>query len=126
MRLDARNSIFNLFTQVIGDHFHNLCITVLEQSSSAFISSPSVELLEVLLLVGHYTLCAKKPDSGEKLWALRGRLLSLCMSMGLHRDPSAWNMPEQEITRRRWAFWNILTFERYNLSLISHPPIDPN
>lgn len=76
-------------------------------------SHPSIALLEVYLVLGHYHTTVKLGDSGERMWALSHKMIELAMTLGLHRDPDERGLPEHEVAKRRWVWWNILSFERY-------------
>lgn len=83
---------------------------VLKRSSACLLGQPSVPLLEILLLTGHHLLCAKRSDSGEEISALRGQMVGLATSIGLHREPGTGSVHER--VRRRWVWWNIVAYDR--------------
>jgi len=78
-------------------------------------SRPSIALLEVYLILAHYHATVKLGDSGEQIWALSHKMTELAVTLGLHRDPGDRGLPEHEVAKRRWVWWNILSFERYDL-----------
>jgi len=75
-------------------------------------SHPSIALLEVYLILAHYHATVKLGDSGEQIWALTHKMIELAMTLGLHRDPGDRGLPDHEVAKRRWVWWNILSFER--------------
>lgn len=83
------------------DKCHDICMR-----------EPTLEYLELNLLVGHYYTSAKLSDSAEQIWELCHRMMGVATALGLHRDPERWDLPLEEIIRRRWAWWNVLTYER--------------
>lgn len=106
-----------------GDRFHKLCMTMIERMHESITQHPTLEHVELHLLVGHYLSSSKLGDSAEELWSLTNRLNGLTTALGLHRDPERWNLPSDVILRRRWAWWNTLSFERYTCMLIGRPPL---
>jgi hypothetical protein len=87
-------------------------------------SHPSIALLEVYLILAHYHATVKLGDSGEQMWALSHKMIELAMTLGLHRDPAERGLPEHEVAKRRWVWWNILSFERYAFSTKSSAIIE--
>jgi hypothetical protein len=79
----------------------------------------SLEHLEFILLKAHYLLHATQ--DGEQIWELRGRMVTTAMAMGLHRDPSQWSMQPGITERRRWLWWHILCFDRWQAFLLGRP-----
>jgi hypothetical protein len=87
-------------------------MTVVDRCQERFTREPSLDVLELYLLIGHYYFSAKATDTGELVWELCNRMVGLATALGLHRDPDKWNMSTEEVVRRRWAWWNVLTYER--------------
>lgn len=84
-------------------------------------SAYTLEFAELLLIRGYYYLYATQ--GGEELWAAKSRVISVATAMGLHRDPSQWKMPMEVAERRRWLWWMILTWGRYEICYFSHTVI---
>lgn len=76
-------------------------------------SRPTLAFLELQLLLAHYHEVVKLGDSGEQMWVLGHKLVELAIAMGLHRDPGDRDLPEADVAKRRWVWWNILGVERY-------------
>lgn len=70
----------------------------------------SLELVELLLIRGHY-LTLSKTDT-EDIWRVKGELIVIATALGLHRDPGRWKMNQAVAERRRWAWWHIILLER--------------
>ena len=70
----------------------------------------TLELVELLLLRGHYLTFAKKDP--EEIWSVRGELVSIGTALGLHRDPGSGKFEKTIAERRRWAWWHIILLER--------------
>lgn len=78
-------------------------------------TQPNIALLEVHLILAQYQSTVKAGDSGEQMWSLSHKMVSLATSMGLHRDYGGRGLPEPEVAKRRWVWWNVISFERYVL-----------
>lgn len=87
-------------------------MTIVDRNHDIFMSHPTLELLELHLLLGHYHSTIKAADSGEQMWLLNHKMMGMATVLGLHRDPEQWDIPEDERAKRRWIWWNVLTFER--------------
>jgi hypothetical protein len=79
----------------------------------------SLEYLEYLLTKAHYLLFTTQ--RGEEIWAARAQMVSLATAMGLHRDPSQWSIAPEVAERRRWLWWYILCYERWQAFLLGRP-----
>ncbi|KAF8335077.1 uncharacterized protein EI90DRAFT_3049404 [Cantharellus anzutake] len=109
------HNILNAFPEpamVTGDRFLALSTEVLERRNSDWIHQPTLELLELHLLMAHYYSGAKRGDSGEDIYSLASKMIGIATALGLHRDPEHWCIPPEVASRRRWAWWNVLSFER--------------
>ncbi|KZT13112.1 uncharacterized protein LAESUDRAFT_30175 [Laetiporus sulphureus 93-53] len=76
-------------------------------------------LVELLLAQSHYMTFAK--EGPEEVWALGSELVSVGMAMGLHRDPGKHRYERTLAERRRWAWWHILLFERWQAFMFGRP-----
>ncbi|KAG8956654.1 hypothetical protein FRC04_000132 [Tulasnella sp. 424] len=91
-----------------------------QQHVLPFGTPASLDVLELLLLHVQYL---ELIGEAEKIWQLRGRLVSLALELGLHRDPGRWSaIGDIERERRREAWWNTLWVERP--SSIQNPHFD--
>lgn len=100
---------FSESQQDIGHKFYEVSRMAL-QRGQADSKNYSLELVELLLLKGHY-LSLSKTDT-EEIWSVKGELVTIGMAMGLHRDPGKWKMHKDLAERRRWAWWHIILLER--------------
>ncbi|KZT55333.1 hypothetical protein CALCODRAFT_556496 [Calocera cornea HHB12733] len=82
-------------------------------------NSPSLELIEYLLLRTQYLVICK--DDGEEVWHIRGEVLSYATALGLHRDPGRWRLNADTVERRRWAWWNTVALGRWQAFLVGRP-----
>lgn len=105
--------VFSWFLKITGDRFHTLSLEVLERRNDEWMCQPTLEFLELHLLMAHYYNSAKRADAGEDMWNLSGKMIGIATALGLHRDPEHWGMSPEVAARRRWAWWNVLSFERW-------------
>ncbi|QRW15991.1 Fungal specific transcription factor domain [Rhizoctonia solani] len=83
-----------------------------------------MELVELHLLRAGY-LSISKVDC-EEIWTIKGEVMSIALSLGLHRDPGKWKLSKEQIERRRWAWWNVLQLDRWQAFLFGRPISIPN
>ncbi len=70
----------------------------------------------MLLLKAHFlSICEAEQ---EELWGVKCEIGSAAVALALHRDPGAWKMDQDEIRRRRWAWWNYIVLERWQAFLV--------
>jgi hypothetical protein len=102
--------------QDAGKVFYDLAMLVYSRYE---VKKYSLEHLEFLMVKAHCLLHTSR--DGEEIWALRGQVVAIAMAMGLHRDPSQWSMPPVIAERRRWLWWNVLCFDRWQAYLLGRP-----
>ena len=96
-------------TEELGRHFYNIMRFALQRKQTEK-RAYTLELVELLLLQGHYLMLSKADN--EETWRVKGELVAIATAMGLHRDPGK-EMPLEVAERRRWAWWNVVIMERY-------------
>jgi hypothetical protein len=101
----------------LGAHFYNIMRLALQRKQTES-RAYTLELVELLLIQSHY-LILSKIDS-EETWHVKGELVNIATAMGLHRDPGE-EMPLEVAERRRWAWWNVISVERYVDDIYSSP-----
>lgn len=105
------------------EYYQNSTIA-LERERANGSKVPTMELVELHLLRACY-LSISKVDC-EEIWTIRGEVMSIALSLGLHRDPGKWRLSQEQIERRRWAWWNVLQLERWQAFLFGRPVSIPN
>ncbi|TFY73710.1 hypothetical protein EWM64_g10302, partial [Hericium alpestre] len=98
--------------------YYNIMLTALERyraESDAY----TLELVELLLLRYQFLTMAK--CGSEEAWRVRGDLMSIATAMGLHRDPAHSDVPMMVAERRRWAWWHIISIERWQAFMLGRP-----
>ncbi|CCM04027.1 uncharacterized protein FIBRA_06184 [Fibroporia radiculosa] len=79
----------------------------------------TLPFVELLLAETH--LLAFCRDDPEEIWSLGGELVSIATAMGLHRDPANIDVGSSVAERRRWAWWHIILFERWQAFMFGRP-----
>lgn len=92
------------------EEFYQNSTIALERERTNGPKVPTMELVELHLSRAVY-LSISKIDC-EEIWTIRGEVMSIALSLGLHRDPGKWRLSQEQIERRRWAWWNVLQLER--------------
>ncbi|KAF8314776.1 hypothetical protein DL93DRAFT_2079956 [Clavulina sp. PMI_390] len=109
-------------TSTVAKRYYTLAQTIIDRSYDNLMTHPSIPLIEIHLLMGHYQATVKTGESGEIMWSLAHKMIILAMSMGLHREfGTDRGLPEREVVRRRWVWWNVLSFERWMCVLLGRP-----
>ncbi|KAI0299005.1 fungal-specific transcription factor domain-containing protein [Multifurca ochricompacta] len=102
----------------LGTRFYNVMRLAFQRKQSES-RAYTLELVELLLVRCHY-LTFSKIDS-EEIWHVKGELVTIATAMGLHRDPGRANMLSEVAERRRWAWWHIILFERWQAFMFGRP-----
>ncbi|KAG8693062.1 hypothetical protein FRC08_009345, partial [Ceratobasidium sp. 394] len=103
----------------LSDEYYENSTIALERQRANGPKVPTMELVELHLLRAGY-LSISKVDC-EEIWTIRGEVMSIALSLGLHRDPGKWRLNHEQIERRRWAWWNVLQLERWQAFLFGRP-----
>ncbi|PCH41592.1 hypothetical protein WOLCODRAFT_119266, partial [Wolfiporia cocos MD-104 SS10] len=88
-------------------------------SAESLTRTYTLALVELLLVETHLLTFAK--EDPEEVWALAGELVSVGTAMGLHRDPGKHKFDRAVAERRRWAWWHIILFERWQAFMFGRP-----
>ncbi|EJU06461.1 hypothetical protein DACRYDRAFT_97901 [Dacryopinax primogenitus] len=103
----------------IASNYYNSSCNALNRHRQGSENSPSLELIEYMLLRTQYLVICK--DDCEDVWHIRGEVLSYATALGLHRDPGRWRLNAETVERRRWAWWNVLALGRWQAFLVGRP-----
>ncbi|KAJ1308597.1 hypothetical protein OPQ81_004295 [Rhizoctonia solani] len=109
---------------ILSEEYFQNCTIALERHRATGPKVPTMELVELHLLRAGY-LSISKVDC-EEIWTIKGEVMSIALSLGLHRDPGKWKLSKEQIERRRWAWWNVLQLERWQAFLFGRPISIPN
>ncbi|KAE8383725.1 fungal-specific transcription factor domain-containing protein [Aspergillus bertholletiae] len=77
------------------------------------LSQPTIQSLQAaLILLLHPPLNPLLLDSTLK-WTLLGMTVSMAQTLGLHLDPSMWNLPLAEVRTRRRLSWVVFALDKW-------------
>ncbi|TFK28831.1 hypothetical protein FA15DRAFT_664908 [Coprinopsis marcescibilis] len=108
-----------------AEHYYHLTRACVSLRST--FDSPEIYTVQALLLMGIYHGWAGNRYTVDSSWGLISLAAKLAQSMGLHRDPSRWNIDEKMAERRRLLFWEVFSAEQlYSLALGRPPSIRPS
>ncbi|KAF9821044.1 hypothetical protein IEO21_01021 [Rhodonia placenta] len=108
--------------EVLSTRYYGVMLKVLKrhrEDAESITRTYTMALVELLLAQAHYLTFAK--EDPEDVWALSGELVSIGTAMGLHCDPSKTRYELSVAERRRWAWWHIMTFERWQAFMFGRP-----
>lgn len=91
-----------------------------------FLSSNTIAGLQTLHLMAHLHLQMDKGRRGDRAWPLWGLVMRLIQAMGLHRDGSLWNLPEDVVDQRRKVFWECNAADTFQAHCFSRPYVNPS
>lgn len=83
----------------------------------------SITAIDALILHIQYFDMSDDPGGGAKAWAALGTTLKLAQSIGLHREPSMWNLSKEEIQRRRRTMWELVAYDLWFSLHFGRPPM---
>ncbi|WVQ84767.1 hypothetical protein IAT38_006924 [Cryptococcus sp. DSM 104549] len=86
-----------------------------------FLSNNTMSGLQTLIIVTYCLLCLDCGKNGDSAWPMWGLTARMIQAMGLHRDGSKWNLPEEECERRRRVFWESHVVEVMTSNNFSRP-----
>ncbi|KAE8160060.1 fungal-specific transcription factor domain-containing protein [Aspergillus tamarii] len=77
------------------------------------LSQPTIQSLQAaLILLLHPPLNPLLLDSSMK-WTLLGMTVSMAQTLGLHLDPTMWNLPSSEVRTRRRLSWVVFALDKW-------------
>ncbi|KAF8760303.1 Nop protein [Rhizoctonia solani] len=109
---------------LLSEEYYQNSTIALDRHRATGPKVPTMELVELHLLRAGY-LSISKVDC-EEIWTIKGEVMSIALSLGLHRDPGKWKLSKEQIERRRWAWWNVLQLDRWQAFLFGRPISIPN
>ncbi|KAH7070681.1 hypothetical protein BKA63DRAFT_545166 [Paraphoma chrysanthemicola] len=87
-----------------------------------FLSNNTVAGLQTLHLMAHLHLNSDKDRQGDNnAWPLWGLVMRLAQAMGMHRDGSRWNLPQDVVEERRKVFWECNAADIFQAHCFSRP-----
>lgn len=108
-----------LCNQEAEDYFHLGRVAL---SLRSVFESPAIHTVQALALMGYYYSNRGKQYALGSAWSVITLASKLAQSMGLHRDPSRFNMSPKVVQRRRTLFWEIFSADLFHSLALGRPP----
>ncbi|CDO73245.1 hypothetical protein BN946_scf185008.g7 [Trametes cinnabarina] len=106
---------------VEAEKYHHLARAALFQSP--IFEEPTLTAVQSLYLMAFYLFLSERHGSGVgSRWAFMGLAVKLGVSMGLHRDAGKWHISNDEVQRRREAFWELYSYDLLQSFTLGRPP----
>ncbi|KAH7411112.1 hypothetical protein BKA64DRAFT_692805 [Cadophora sp. MPI-SDFR-AT-0126] len=86
-----------------------------------FLSNNMIPGVQTLHLMGHMQLESEKGRRSDSAWPLWGLVMSLVRAMGMHRDGTRWDLPEDVVEERRKVFWECNAADVFQAHCFSRP-----
>ncbi|PVF92901.1 hypothetical protein CPB86DRAFT_716551 [Serendipita vermifera] len=110
-----------LHCSAISYRYMNLsraCLTI-----DNYIDNMSISSINSILLQAAYMFMTDNPTSGPRPWITLGIAMKIAQAMGLHREPSMWGLPEDEVARRRRTMWELVSCDLWAALITGRPPM---
>lgn len=72
-------------------------------------------------IMANFSLDTDQGRNGDNTWPLWGLAMRITQAMGLHRDPTRWNLPASVVEERRTVFWECHTADIFQANCFSRP-----
>ncbi|KAG2047430.1 hypothetical protein BDR06DRAFT_963916 [Suillus hirtellus] len=105
--------------QEAEDYFHLGRVAL---SLRSVFESPTIHTIEALAVMGYCYSNRGKQYALHSAWSVIALASKLAQSMGLHRDPSRFNMSPKVVQRRRTLFWEIFSADLFHSLTLGRPP----
>ncbi|UZJ56622.1 hypothetical protein CBS101457_005942 [Exobasidium rhododendri] len=89
---------------------------------SNFTEATSLEAILALMHINMYLTWRRGGRYAESAYPLLGTMIRMAISTGLHRDPSLFNLDEEEREKRRRVFWDVQCSEVFRAFAFCRPP----
>ncbi|KAM5441122.1 hypothetical protein MferCBS31731_003910 [Microsporum ferrugineum] len=86
------------------------------------LESPKIATLQACLLVLHEQPAENGTTESPKVWAFSGQAVSCAHALGLHRDPTFWDIPDGEKRLRRKLWWATYYTDKWTSICHGNPP----
>ncbi|KAL5330096.1 hypothetical protein ACEPPN_003620 [Leptodophora sp. 'Broadleaf-Isolate-01'] len=98
----AQGTIYNIEMPAFHSSADNwLHLSELALMKGDFLSNNTIPGLQTLHLMAHMHLESDRGIRSDSAWPLWGLVMRLVQAMGMHRDGSRWNLPEDVVEERR-------------------------
>ncbi|KAJ3564105.1 hypothetical protein NP233_g8511 [Leucocoprinus birnbaumii] len=89
-------------------------------SLDSMLVDASVATCEALFMMIRFLFNSDR-SANEERWLITGLAARVAQMIGLQRDSGGWNLPDEEIQRRRSIFWCIWTWDTYTAIVNGRP-----
>ncbi|KXN89399.1 hypothetical protein AN958_05772 [Leucoagaricus sp. SymC.cos] len=105
-------------THWLSARYHQLARAAL--SLDPMLTDATVATCEALFMMIRFLFNSDR-SANEERWLLTGLAARVAQMIGLQRDSGGWNLPGDEIQRRRSIFWCIWTWDTYTAIVNGRP-----
>lgn len=114
-----------LYDESSGESIHWLAARYNHLARAAISLDPmladaTVATCEALFMLIRFLFNSDR-SANEERWLITGLAARVAQMIGLQRDSGGWNLPEDEIQRRRSIFWCIWTWDTYTAIVNGRP-----
>lgn len=104
--------------EVASRTFHALARAALSMDS--ILQGSNCATIQAMFLIVRFIYNADR-DRNEERWLITGLNCRLAHMIGLQRDSASWNLPPDEIQRRRQVFWELFTWDAWTSVVNGRP-----
>ncbi|KAH8825489.1 fungal-specific transcription factor domain-containing protein [Flagelloscypha sp. PMI_526] len=85
-------------------------------SMQSIFYSPEVASVQALFLLTYYNELRGSASTStiSSSWTILSLACKISQGLGLHRDPSHWNLDKITVDRRRWLYWELVSMEIFH------------
>ena len=95
---------------------------IIESTLSAELHSPSLSLVQSLVLVAARPSADPHVSDASFRWSTLSMLIAAAVNVGLHLDPSGWQILPWQISQRRRLSFVIYSLDRWLAATLGRPP----
>lgn len=85
--------------------------------------NPSLSIVQTMLLLVLRSSTNPLVLESSLKWSLHGALVTACQTLGLHYDPSSWDIAPWQIALRRRVSFTIFSVDKWLASSLGRPPL---
>lgn len=103
----------------LAEEFFNLSKSALAKGQ--FMIYNTIAAVQTIHIMAHFCLETERGRNGDNAWPLWGLAMRIIQAMGLHRDPSRWNLEPHVVEERRRVFWECHAADIFQANCFSRP-----
>lgn len=113
-----------VYIELVYDAFPYPALSqVLNTALAAELHSPNLETVQTALLLVVRPSSDPVVSDASYRWSMMGSLVTAAVNIGLHLDPTSWNLRPSEIALRRRISFVIFSADRWLASSLGRPPL---